>query len=69
MSNEVSSSLDRVVSSISTAKIKMKNISIRLTNAAEDQYIENVRCIKAILIEYIESLKASLNLRLNDIQD
>ena len=48
----------------------MKNISIKLTNAAEDQYLENVSLSildKCIII--LESLKASLNLRWDDLQN
>ena len=41
MANEVQNSLDRVSHSISTASVKMNNVIVRLTNAAEDQYLEN----------------------------
>ncbi len=41
MANEVQTSLDRVNHSISIANVRMNNVIVRLTNAAEDQYLEN----------------------------
>ena len=41
LANEVQNSLDRVQHSISTSQVKMNNVAVSLTNAAEDQYLEN----------------------------